>query len=234
MDTIFTTLDFDHLIWQGLLLTLLFGMALLITWSPLQKIRAHRYLQCLIGRLGRDSLRHISLMDGADAPIYIEYLILQPEGLLLLIVKPFRGNIFAAEKIQNWTQLIRHRSFKFANPLRELEINLQALRGMLPKVSIRGLVVFAQGAHFPKGKPDHVCNFDELKAMAAQQDMREIPESLQKAWEQLSNSVQPDKKLYPTVLYQRGDKRRLLLGLFLLILSLVYVIYSMGWLKRVF
>lgn len=233
MDTILATLDFDHPIWQGILLAFLFGITLLVAWPPLTKIRAHRYLQGLIRRLGRDSLRHISLMDGADVPIYIEYLILQPDGLLLLIVKPFRGNIFAAEKIQNWTQVIRHHSFKFANPLHELETSLQALRGLLPKVSVRGLVVFAQGAHFPKGKPEAVCDFDELKALASQQDKREVPDALRQAWEQLSGSVQADKKLHPAILYQRGDKRRLLLGTFLLIVCLMYFVRFMGWLKGI-
>ena len=234
MDTNFTTLDFDHPLWQGLLLVLLLGLTLLVAWPPLRKISAHRYLQGLIGRLGRSSLRHISLMDGADVPIYIEYLILQPEGLLLLIVKPFRGNIFAAEKIQNWTQVIRHHSFKFVNPLHELETNLQALRGMLPKVNIRGLVIFTQGAYFPKGKPELVCSFDELKALAEKQDKREIPEFLQQAWAQLNSDVQPDKRLHPAILYQRGDKRRLFLGTLLLISCLIYFAYWMGWLKGIF
>jgi hypothetical protein len=231
MDMMFAAFDFDHPFWQGFLLALLFGLTLWVVWSPLQKIRAHRYLQRLIDRLGHDTMRHIALMDGADVPLYIEYLILRPDGLLLLIVKPFRGNIFAADKIQTWTQVIRHHSFKFANPLHELETNLQALRGMLPKLSIRGLVVFTQGAFFPKGKPAAVCDFDELKALAAQQDDRAIPESLQQAWAQLSSTVQPDKKLHPAILYQRGDKRRLLLGIFLLIGCLIYFARLMGWLK---
>jgi hypothetical protein len=231
MNTISAILDFDHPIWQGGLLALLLGITLFIAWPPLKKILAHRYLQGLIGRLGRASFRHISLMDGADVPIYLEYLILQPDGLLLLSVKPFRGNIFAAEKIQNWTQVVRHHSFKFANPLHEMELNIQALRGMLPKIDIRGLVVFAQGAHFPKGKPTTVCDFNELKAIAAKSDTREIPAALQQAWEHLGANIRPNKKLYPAVLYQKGDKRRLLLGFVMLILCLVYIARVMGWLK---
>lgn len=233
MNTIFTTFSFEYPIWQGILLVLLLGMTLLIAWSPLQKIRAHRYLQSLINRLGYDSLRHFSVTDGADVPLYIEYLVLQPDGLLLLIIKPFRGNIFAADKIQNWTQVVRHHSFKFANPLYELETNLQALRGMLPKVNIRGLVVFTQGAFFPKGKPDAVCNFDELKALASRQDKREVPELLRQTWDQLHNSIQQDKKPYSPILYQRSDKRRLILGTFLLIGCLIYIVHLLGWLKGI-
>jgi len=233
MDTILATIDFDHPIWQGILLVLLLGMTILVAWSPLKKIWAHRYLHRLIGRLGSESLRHISVMDGADVPLYIEHLILQPDGLLLLIIKPFRGNIFAADKIENWTQVVRHHSFKFANPLHELETTLQALRGMLPKVSVRGLVIFTQGAYFPKGKPQLVCDFAELKDLAARQEHREIPESLCRVWDELRRSVQQDKGLYPAVLYQRGDKRRLLLGTILLIGSLMYIALLLGWLKGV-
>jgi len=230
MEKIVTTLNFDHPIWQGILLVLLFGITLFIAWPPLQKIRAHRYMQRLIGRLGRGCLRHVSIMDGADIPLYIEYLILQPGGLLLLIVKPFRGNIFAAEKIENWTQVVRHHSFKFANPLHELETNLQALHGMLPKINITGRVIFAQGANFPKGKPEAVCDFNELKNMASQRDTAEIPDALRQAWDQISSSVNQDKKLQPTILYQRGDKRRLLLGTILFFGCLIYLVRIMNWL----
>jgi hypothetical protein len=230
MNTHLTLLDFDHPVWQVFLLGLLLGITLLVAWSPLKKIWAHRHLQRLISRLGRESLRHSTLMDGADVPLYLEYLVLQPDGLLLLIVKHYRGNIFAADKIENWTQVIRHHSFKFPNPLPELETNLQALRGLLPKVTIRGLVVFAQGAVFPKGKPDKVCNFEELKQLATQPELHEIPEALRQAWQHLGESVQQDKYLHPKILYQRGDKRRLVLGTFLLIACLIYCIHLVGWL----
>jgi len=229
----FSNFDINNPLWQGILLAIMLVVTLLVAWPPLKKIRAHRELHRLIRRLGPASLQHVALMDGADVPLYIEHLILQPGGLLLLIVKPFRGNIFAAEKIENWTQVVRHHSFKFANPLHELETNLQALRGMLPKLTVRGLVVFTQGASFPKGKPEHVCDFDELKAMAGKQEKGEVPESLQQAWAQLGNSLQRDKKLIPAILYQRGDKRRLFAGIFLLSACLIYFAWIIGWLQKV-
>ena len=233
MEIISTALNINHPVWQGLLLAFFLGLALFIAWPPLQKIRAHYYLQHLISRLGSASLRHVSLLDGADVPLFIEYLILQPDGLLLLSVKPYRGNIFAAEKIENWTQVIRHHSFKFANPLHELELNLQALRGIASKVNIRGLVVFTQGASFPKGKPKSVCSFDELKQMAKKPDTREVPEILRQSWQQLLDGIQQDKKLTPSILYQRGDKRRLFAGTFLLIACLIYFAHLMGWLQGI-
>jgi len=224
--------DFSQPMWQSILLAVMLGLGLIIVWPPLKKIRAHYHLQRLIRRLGSATMQHVSLMDGADLPLYIEYLILRPSGLLLLIVKPFRGNIFAAEKIENWTQVVRHHSFKFSNPLYELETTLQALRGMLPKVAVRGLVVFAQGASFPKGKPEQVGDFEELRAMAEKPERGEIPESLQQAWTEMVNSIQHDKKLHPTVLYQRGDKRRLIVGIFLLFACLIYFGWIMQWIQR--
>lgn len=233
MNTIFTSYDLDQLLWQVLVPVVLFVSGIMIAWPPLKKYRAHRHLQRLIGKLGKENLRHFSLMDGADMPLYIEYLILQPDGILMLIVKAYRGNIFAAERIENWTQVIRHRSFKFPNPLHELETNLQALRAMLPKLSVRGFVVFAQGASFPKGKPANVCDFDELKAMADNSDKRDIPETLRDAWSQLRAGAQVDKTLNPVIFYQRGDKRRLSLGIFLLITCLIYTAVILGRLKGV-
>lgn len=234
MDTIVAVLDFDHPVWQGFLLALLFGAAILAAWSPLQKIRAHLQLQRLISALGHDSLKGVALADGADVPVFLDYLLLRPDGLLVLIVKPFRGNIFAANKIEKWTQVIRHHSFKFTNPLYELDTTTQALRGMWPKIVIQGLVVFAQGAHFPKGKPESVCSFEDLKAMASREDKREIPESLRQLWQEVRNSMQPLKSMNPSILYQRGDKRRLGLAAILLITALVFLCRYMGWLTGVF
>lgn len=234
MDTLFANLDFDHPIWQGLMLALLIGITLALLWSPMKKVLAHRHLQNLIGKLGHMALRHISLMDGADVPIYIEHLVLRPEGFLVLIIKLFPGNIFAADKIQNWTQVIGHHSFKFTNPLHELEVGLQTLRGMFPKIPVKGLVIFAQGANFPKGKPDLVCNFEELKAMASQQDKREIPESVQTAWDSLTSSVQTNKQLHPAVFYQRGDKKRFLFGIVLFVFCLIYIAEISGLLKGLY
>lgn len=231
MNNIFTSYAFGQLLW--LVPVLLFFVGIVVIWPPLKKYRAHRHLQHLIRKLGRGSLRHFSLMDGADMPLYIEYLILQPDGLLMLIVKPYRGNIFAADRIENWTQVVRHHSFKFPNPLHELETNLQALRAMLPKLKVRGFVVFAQGASFPKGKPKNVYDFDGLKTLAEQTERREIPESLNEAWSQLQAAAQVDKKLNPVIFYQRGDKRRLLLGTFLLITCLIFTAGILGRLKGV-
>jgi len=231
MNILVTSFHFDSPIWHGIVLAVLLGAVLYIIWSPLQKILAHYNLQRLIGRLGHDSLRHITIMDGADVPLYIEYLILQADGLLLLNVKHFRGNIFAANNIETWTQVIRHHSFKFSNPLHELETNLQALRGLLPKINIRGRVVFTQGAAFPKGKPDAVCNIDELRNMVSETRDGEIPESIRQAWTQVGEAVQQDKYFHPSIFYQKGDKPRLFFGTLLFIGCLLYFGYVMGWLQ---
>ncbi|MEJ2362304.1 MAG: nuclease-related domain-containing protein [Gammaproteobacteria bacterium] len=233
MNNIFTSHDPGQLIWQLLIPLLLLGSGIVVAWSPLKKFWAHSYLQRLIKHLGQDSLRHFSLMDGADMPLYIEYLILQPDGLLMLIVKPYRGNIFAAEKIENWTQVIRHHSFKFPNPLHELDTNLQALKGMFPKLKLKGMVVFTQGASFPKDKPRNVYDFEQLKALSGKSEKREVPESLRQAWLKLREAAQVDKNLHPVILYQRGDKRRLLLGIFLLITCLIYTAGIFGLVKGV-
>lgn len=230
MNNLVTALHFENPIWHGIVLAVLVGLMLYITWSPLKRFYFNRSIQRLIKRLGHDTLNHIMIMDGADLPLYIEHLILQDDGLLLLNVKPFRGNIFAADSIEKWTQVVRHRSFKFSNPLHELETNLQALRGMLPKVQVHGRVVFTQGAMFPKGKPDSVCEFEELKSMAGKKPVGEIPDLLRQAWTKVSAAAEQEKNLHPSVFYEKGDKPRLFFGIFLLIACLMYFAYVMGWL----
>jgi hypothetical protein len=56
---------------------------------------------------------------------------------------------------------------------------------------------------------------------------------LRQVWDQISSGVQQDKRLHPTILYQRGDKRRLFLGTLLFIGCLIYIAQILGWLQGV-
>ncbi|MGD9385440.1 MAG: hypothetical protein PVF28_02730, partial [Thioalkalispiraceae bacterium] len=125
MDQINDFLLSQHPIVPGLLLAVLIGFALYLSWSPLQQLLVHWRLHSLVNRLGKASLKNVYIPDDLGEMIYVEQLILRPTELLLVMIKPFRGNIFAAEQIDLWTQVVGHRSYKFANPLHQQERDLQ-------------------------------------------------------------------------------------------------------------
>lgn len=220
-------------VWQGLLLALLVTMTVILIISPLRQVYSFWRLQRLIKRLGQTTVQNVYLPDGMDGNIYIEHLVLTPAGLLLLNLRHYRGNIFAAEKIDQWTQVVGHRSYKFSNPLYQLETDLQGLRALNPKTQISGLVVFSGDCKFPKGKPDRVCDYQQLVDMAKSTSAGNVPEQLQQVWNKMLEQVSDASEMRDPVIYEKGDKKRLWFGMLFLALSLVYLFWYLGLLRVV-
>lgn len=104
----------------------------------------------------QDEVKDIIIPDGIGGLLEIEHLILLEQGLLLIETYPMSGNLFGAETIDQWTQLVGGRSYKFANPLRHIRTSRQALMVLAPNIPIFCRVVFNADSVFPKGKPDEV------------------------------------------------------------------------------
>ena len=233
MDTVNNFLEFQHPIWPGLLLAFLLGATLYLSWSPLCQIISYLRLHKLIKRIGHANLENFYLPDGLDSSIYIEHLILQDNGLLLLNIKPYRGNIFAAEKIDQWTQVLGHHSYKFPNPLYQLEADLQCLRAAFPKTDFKGLVVFTRDCNFPKGKPDGVFDFQQLATLTRTSGQNKPSELIQKTWQMICTQAEKATQMKQSIIYSRRDKKRLLLGAMCFGLSICYFAWYMGWVQVV-
>lgn len=231
MDTLTEIMDLQHPIWQGLILAMLVGMTLTLITSPLRQVYSFWRIQKLIKQLGQARLRNVYLPDGMDGNIFIEHLVLTPVGLLLLNLKHYRGNIFAAEKIDQWTQVVGHHSYKFSNPLYQLESDLQGIRAIIPKTQVNGLVVFAADCRFPKGKPERVYDYQELVDMAKSSRGENVSDQMQQVWNKMLEQVSDASEMSEPVIYKKGDKKRLVLGMLFFVLSLVYLFWYLGLLR---
>lgn len=110
----------------------------------------------------QDEVKHIIIPDGIGGLLEIEHLILLEQGLLLIETYPMSGNLYGAETIDKWTQLIDGRSYKFANPLRHIRTSRQAIMVLAPNTPIFCRVVFNADSLFPKGKPEEVSVLSSL------------------------------------------------------------------------
>ncbi|WP_292359368.1 MULTISPECIES: NERD domain-containing protein [unclassified Methylophaga] len=104
----------------------------------------------------QDELKNLVLPDGLGGLLEIEKLFLLEQGILILRDYPISGHLFGAEKIEEWTQIVDGRSYKFTNPLHHLENARQAVRSIIPKMPVFCHVVFTADSDFPKGKPASV------------------------------------------------------------------------------
>lgn len=167
---------------------ILLALSLWLLWPWLRCWYRRRDLEKRIAALGERHLRDVMLEDGMGGHSYFEWLLLTGDGICLLNTSQRDGNIFAGERMENWAQVVGSRSRLFANPLFALEPLTASLRYHLPGTPLQAVVLFSGRCCFPKGRPEAVLTRDELPAKF---ELRNIPLTLQRAWEQLQDKARP-------------------------------------------
>lgn len=209
--------------WSVTVLILVIGLFLQLAWL---KIYAGEWtLNKLLKNAGLKSLHNVSISDGVDGKIFIEHLILTPNNILLLGVKKFRGLIFAAKKINLWTQVIGKKSYKFENPLHKLENDISVLNTKIENTKIVGKILFINGSEFPKGKPDDVITISDIKSWPKKDANTEIPTTLLNDWDQLTELAIIDE-LDKGVLIDDGKSS---LKIISLVVTIVVVLLWLLW-----
>lgn len=173
----------DLVTWGIAALLLILGVFFKL--SDIKECISEWKLNHLLENSGADVLHNVTIPDGMDGNIFIEYLILTPRNIILLGVKKYKGLIFAAEKIDLWTQVIGNKSYKFNNPLLQLENDRLALKSIVENSEIVEKVLFINGSEFPKGKPDNVVSVSDVNNWTRYSE-EDIPKSLLDDWKQLS------------------------------------------------
>lgn len=181
----------DSLFFESIVLIAL--LFLLIIWLLL-RIKTHRKspaqrIQKILKPHQQAEARQLIIPDGMGGLIEIEYLVRLKQGLLILHQYSISGHLFGAEKIDQWTQLVDGRSYKFANPLINLLHVQQSLSLLAPKIPIFTHVVFTGSCNFPKGKPDNVSLLSTLEAdLGRIFNQPVLPEQpLQRSWQSVLN-----------------------------------------------
>ncbi|MDH5600879.1 MAG: NERD domain-containing protein [Gammaproteobacteria bacterium] len=213
----FTINNPDLVTWTMTGLLVLVGMLLQKAW--IKEYISGWKLKHLLRNIGADSLHNVIIHDEMDGKIFIENLILMPDRILILGVKKYKGLIFAADNIDLWTQVIGNKSYKFDNPLRQLESDALTLNSKIENSKIQEKVLFIHGAEFPKGKPENVLEIMEVSAWRNTSAHTDIPGPLLADWKKLQELVlldDRDKELF------MGDDNTAGLNLFSL-LSIVMI-----------
>lgn len=142
-------------------------------------------IQRCLNQIGVEQIRNLVCADGLDGHYQIDRLALTPDAILLVAYKPFVGNIYGAEHIAEWTQVVGQKSFKFANPLYDLENQITALTLTLGSTPLRSCLLFSQNAAFPKGQPQTVLQPETIPPQYRRDESKPINQEVQAAWEHL-------------------------------------------------
>ena len=150
--------------------------------SLLVRLREWR-IQRRLDQIGCEQIRNLICSDGLDGHFSIDRLALIQDAILLISYKPYGGNIYCAERISEWTQVIGQKSFKFANPIFELENQLTSLRLLTAAAPLKGYLFFNYSAEFPKGHPDLVLHPGNLPDRFLNVESGSVRAEIRAAWE---------------------------------------------------
>jgi len=182
---------------QSALIILAVIFVILLTGLLLPVVRKgkrERDIQKVLKTLGCASYRDVVLVDMLDEQVYLEHIVLLPDKIALISFKRFRGNIFAGENIDYWTQVVGSKSFKFPNPFGELEPAVAALKGAMKGIDVQPYIVFTNNCEFPKGKPESVMTLAQAAVQFGEQRCETLSLSTQQSWEALGNKLKTANK----------------------------------------
>jgi len=138
-----------------------------------------------LNRLGHDQILKMHCPDGLGYHFTIDRLILRHDGITLLVYKKFPGKIFCAENIDDWTQMLGQRSYRFVNPFYDLECQIKSVSACVPDVAVNGFLFFDHQAMFPKGHPERVIHLEKIPQELKKSKQNEVQASVMTAWKKL-------------------------------------------------
>ena len=209
-------------------LLLLLSLFLLL---PTIKLKIGEYKNNkILKNLSKFQLKNVAIQINPDETVHIDYLMLVPSGILVLNIMKYNGIIFGGENVELWTQLVNQKSYKFPNPLRDLEVCESAIRGVIKNCNIIGHIAFVSNCQFPKGKPAKISLLHEMQG-ELEFLKGDITSQLEQQWNELrssdicsSNIKQNDLSIIVTT---EQKSRKKAIGIFFLTTSLLLLIYQL-------
>lgn len=137
--------------------------------------------------LGQEQLSGILCPDGLGSEFTIDRLILRHDGITLLVTKQYPGRIFCADHIDDWTQMLGGKSFRFRNPLFELDYQIKSVSDCIPGVPVDGFLFFDYQSEFPKGHPQRVIHPGHIPDALLKDNRQQVEAAVRNAWQQLKS-----------------------------------------------
>ncbi len=180
-------------IYVGIAILLLALLSIAIIVSK-KRDRVNKRINLALKPYIQKELRNIVFPDGIGGLVNIEHIVLLKQGILVIETYSISGNLFGGDKIDQWTQMINGKSFKFNNPLYRIQILGQAIQTIAPNTPIFHRVIFTdENASFPKGKPGNVSLLDLLKEdLKALKQAPVMTEKQQDSWDRILRIARKD------------------------------------------
>lgn len=174
--------------------------ALLVSvWRVWRRRHARAKLQNTIRKLGLDCVQDALVPDGMGGWLHIDFMLLTPNGVLLVELHDIAGNVFGGDQMTQWTVIDGPRRSTFGNPQGAMYHRVAAVKSLTHELQVQGRLVFGRRARFPKGLPRWTTSFDSLRAEFPMLDAAIRKDLLARShdeWTTLSASLETSTSLH--------------------------------------
>lgn len=140
--------------------------------------------------LGLEQISNLNCPDGLGHNFTIDRLLLRHDGITLLMYKKYHGKIFCADNIDDWTQMLGLKSYRFKNPLFDLDHQVKAVSACVPDIQVDGYLFFDHQSEFPKGHPERIIHPEKIPEKLRRNNRHQVEVPVMAAWKNIKSLLQ--------------------------------------------
>ena len=181
----------------AVLLGVLVGVLGVFVWRWYRARRERRMRLARITGMSVDFVRDVLVPDGGGGTLHVDYLMLTPQGVLIIDLRDVTGNVFGSDAMTEWTVMDDARRFTFGNPeggLYDRIAAVKAIVGDAAEIPVEGRVIFTRRANFPKGMPRLTMSEESLDSAFTPGDRAQSEAAVEpwrEAWQRLRAALRP-------------------------------------------
>ena len=168
-----------------LLLLAVFITALYLSRRSIKQLWSKIWSRYAVKHLGYKQIFKLKCSDGLGYHFIIDQLILRHDGITVLAHKQYQGKIYCADNIELWTQMLGQKSYRFDNPLYDLDCQIKAISACIPNIPVDGYLFFDHQAEFPKGRPERVIHAAVIPEALRRKGKPDVEADVMSAWKKL-------------------------------------------------
>src|SRR5690606_6880736 len=145
-------------------------------------------------------LHNVLVPDGMGAVMRVDYLLRTSRGVVVIVLRDQRGNIFGGDQMTQWTVMHGANRTTFQNPQHALYDRVAAVRALAGELPVEGRILYTRSARFPKGLPRWTLMVDSLRAEfppVASDAGREWLGKFSGEWQAIASAVTPSPLRQP-------------------------------------
>jgi hypothetical protein len=177
--------------WALVAAAIVLGWVLAWAFGAYRKHSARKALIASVTAAGSDHVADVLVPDGMGGHFHLDFLLLTPQGILVIDLRDIAGNIFGGDQMTEWTVMDGSQRVTFVNPQGALYDRIAAVKGIAGDVPVEGRIVFTRRGKFPKGLPKWTLMVDSLKTEFPNVEHAGLTGHYGEQWQRVRDAVSP-------------------------------------------